>query len=375
MRIRPVPLAIVSMGAAILAGAAEPESVSGVVQAVSGRFSGTVKVADGKMTVGGRELNLEDTLYLTMRTQDASGLPTNALRMASGEYWRVDILGLSDQAVIVLNPTMRRERRVPLESILALEFAPARTTGDMDQPGTMYRTRGAPLPGSLLWIKDSDVTVQSLLGAIPLPRSSLVCYVLKQPGAESGVALDALRLTDGGLYYGLLGLKGDLFTLKNSVAGTIKVRPDQIRYYSRCSSRIRWLNALPGKFEPGPAPLGRPAAPELIAHWTEGGAAASAQTLRLQPASAVSYAVPATNNWVFQATMAPRASNAGDVLLQIRVDNKDVVQRTLVPGSKPEAVELPLPPGKELKIVTAYGDRLAFPAEVDLCDPIVREAK
>ena len=89
----------------------------------------------------------------------------------------------------------------------------------------------------------------------------------------------------------------------------------------------------------------------------------------------MSYAIPATNNWIFQTTIAPRSSNAGDVLLNIRVDNKDVMQRMLIPGSKPETVELPLTPGKELKFVVAYGDRLAFPAEVDLCDPIVSEAK
>ena len=69
MKIRSMSLAIFSIGAAIMAGAAEPEAVNGSVQAVSGRFSGVVKVEDGKLKVGGRELKLEDTLYLNMQTQ------------------------------------------------------------------------------------------------------------------------------------------------------------------------------------------------------------------------------------------------------------------------------------------------------------------
>ena len=155
---------VLLLSASLHAGA-EPAPLSGTAQAISGKFSGAVQVQNGKLTVGDRELKLEDTLYLAMQTPEAAEAPTNALRMVNGEYWRVNLLGLSDQAVTVINPAMNRERRVGLESIAALEFSPEDTRPDMDRPETMYRREGAALPGTLVWIKNSDVAVQSLCQA------------------------------------------------------------------------------------------------------------------------------------------------------------------------------------------------------------------
>lgn len=367
---------VASACAPLLRAGAEPAPLSGSAQTISGKFSGPVVLQSGRLTVGDRELKLEETLYLAIQSPEAAEAPTNALRMVNGEYWRANLLGLADQAVTVINPAMNRERRVGLESIAALEFSPEDTSPDMDRPETMYRREGAALPGTLVWIKNSDVAVQSLIGVIPLPRPSLVCYVLRQPGVDADGTLDELRLADGSLYRGVLGLQGDLITLRHYFIRTIKVRPDQVRYVSRCVPGIRWLSALPGKFEPGAVPLGTAVAPELIAHRPEAVASPCMQALRIQPATLLRYSVPASPSaWIFQATIAPRPSNVGDVQLEVRAGGSSLLQRSLAPTNKPESVALTLPAGKELEIAVACGERLAFPAAVDLCDPFIRAAE
>lgn len=370
--------AAIAVWVALPLAAAGERTVNGSVLAVSGKFAGTVTVQGGKLTAGGREIKLDDVLYLTTQGQAGGESYTNtmnALRLVSGEYWRVDLAGLSNQSVIVRSPALG-ERQVELATVQSLEFVPEKVTRAMVQPGTMYRVKGDPLPGSLLWIKERDVTVQSLIGALPLPRSTLVAYVMRARGTAPAVALDELCTVDGSLYHGRLALDGDRIVLNHAVWGEMKMAPGDVRYFSRASARIRWLNALQGKFEPGAALLGQPSAPEVVAYRQGGLASPCMQALRIQPASVVSYSIPAAAGaWVFQATIAPRPSNAGDVQLQLRSDNRDLLQRTLSPSSKPEAVELPLQAGKNLEVIVAYGERLALPAAVDLCDPIVRETK
>ncbi len=356
-------------GGPVRTAGAEPAPLVGTVQAAAGKFSGAVKVQNGKLTVGDRELKLDDTLYLALQTPEAAETSTNALRLVGGDYWRVELLKLTSRAVNVQSPALG-PRRALLPAIQALEFAPARVLPDMDQPETMYLSKGAPLPGSLVWIKDRDVAVNSPLGVLPLPRASLICYVLRRPGVETNAALDEVRLTDGSLYHGRLGIEGDQFTLQHALLDSLKIQPGHVRYYSRASSQLQWLSALAAGAAPGTAP------PELL--WPRPGAVAAPclQALRLQPSSVQRYNVPAAGGaWIFQATIAPRPSNAGDVRLELRVGERAVWQRTLQPASKPEAVTLTLPAGQPLELVADFGERLAFPAGVDLCDPLLRVAE
>ena len=103
---------------------AEPAPLVGTVQAAAGKFSGAVKVQNGKLTVGDRELKLDDTLYLALQTPEAAETSTNALRLVGGDYWRVELLKLTSRAVNVQSPALG-PRRALLPAIQALEFAPS----------------------------------------------------------------------------------------------------------------------------------------------------------------------------------------------------------------------------------------------------------
>jgi len=343
-----------------------PPPLTGTAQALGGRCAGAVQLQDGRLTVGGRELKLDDVLYLALQSPDAAAAATNALRLMDGDYWRADLLKLTSRAVNVQSPALG-PRRALRSVIQALEFAPDRVRPDMDQPETMYLARGAPLPGSLVWIKDRDVAVNSPLGVLPLPRPSLVCYVLQRPAAPTNAPRDEVRLTDGSLLHGRLGIVSNQFTLQSALLDTLAIAPAQVRYVARAAPRLPWLSALPVS---GAA---NGAAPELLWPRPGGAAAPCLQALRLAPPAALRYRLPAAPGaWVFQATVAPEPANVGDVRLEVRAGDRVLWQRALPPGQPPEAVAVPLPAGQDLELVVAFGDRLAYPAGVDLCDPFLR---
>ena len=70
------------------------------------------------------------------------------------------------------------------DMVASLEFAPNLDASKANRPGILYRTNGRPLPGKLVWLKHHNITLDSPLGIIPMPRKELHRYILPGPAEK-----------------------------------------------------------------------------------------------------------------------------------------------------------------------------------------------
>jgi len=358
---------------------------AGVVQTIDGRFlEGSVVLADGRVDVGGRAVLWADVACV-VRESVTIGLGAAGGVHLAGEVWRGQVTGLSNKRVS-LRSAFLGVQEVDLGDVTEIEFegGPPDVAGPGIRAaagaGVLYREKGEPVPGTLMWIDQMQVAIDSPLGALRLPRQGLVRYVC--PVRERAVRADRdqLGLTDGTVMRGTVKPEADSVRVEHAVLGTRTFPASVVQYIRRGDPRARLLcDAAPTSFEEfGLFGKTSATAPAVLA---AGGARQPMAALRLMAKTSVTYSIQppampgastAAGGKVRLAGRARPVDGAGGAArLRVMVGGQAVLDKELGANGPTMPLALDLPEGDSLVIEVDYGSPLGFPCGVILEAPML----
>ncbi|HUT32410.1 MAG TPA: hypothetical protein VNE39_02930 [Planctomycetota bacterium] len=349
-----------------------------MVTTPGGRVEGKVAFTAEGLQVAGKPVAWGDTLFVIRDQQGRSIRSPEALRMASGEVWFAHVAGLSAGRLKARIPLLG-ERELDAAAIGAVDFLPDLSPPEPgDKPGTLYREKGEPVPGQLLWIDGQRLAIDSPLGVLTLSRDGLARYLFKA-GASPAAAADEVSLLDGSTLRGQAKPVKDGLELDHAVLGKVAIPGRMVRSVLRHPAGVAWLGELaPARVNAVPLVV-KGAPPETLDYPTLGGTRVwpgellAIRGIRIQPKCTVTYRLPKLpgQRLVFAATVGPVEGMRGDVRLRLTAAGKTLVERDLGPAAQREAVTAEVPRNAELAVEVDFGPNLRFPCGVILGDPMV----
>jgi hypothetical protein len=351
------------------------------------------------VAVSGKAVPWDSVVYVLPLGQAGAPAGAGAVRWADGEVWRADIARLSGGRLSVRSALLGTQE-IEARQAAAVEFVPgaAAQYGRAYWPaGALYRDKGEPIPGTLLWIDETRLAIDSPLGVLTLPREGALGYVFPagpKPAAGRGVAQvtgpDEVGLADGSILRGTLRPTAKGLDLRHAVLGTVNIDAGQVRFVTRYGARATDLTRLAPASVTAAGLLGKMPAEAAVtcrragdAGWA-GGAYAAVMTL--QPKTVVAFKLPQVEDptgrtgagarvtWAtlrLVARVAPADGARGDVHVRIAAGGTVVFEEDLAPGAKPMSVAADLPQAARLTIEVDFGRRLGFPCGACIEDPLL----
>ncbi len=291
----------------------------------------------------------------------------DALWLTGGERWVGRVTRADSRTVVMAHPTLG-ELQVRRDAVAAVDFRSELARPD-DGEGVLIRVRGEPLPGDLLWLDDKGIGIDSVLGAIDLPRDQIVRFVLR-PLATIAVATDVVRLLDGTVLHGRAKLDGDTVTLAHEHLGELRLPRAALRSVTFASR---------GWFLTREAPASVTAAPLVAAHADADAAmrvaiddATGQARLQLRPGVTAVFARPTGAAGRLHAIVQPAPGTRGTVRLTVRAGAAVLVDRQVKPGDAPVPIAADVSAeAKQIAIQTEFVQTLQLPAGVWLVEPHV----
>ena len=372
---RPRWLAVVPL----LAFSAAASSKADAVQTLLGRLEGKTRLLKEQLQVGGKAVRWDDLLYLIRDQEGRSIRSPQAVRLVNGELWFVDLLSFSAKKLKV-RFMLFGEREIDADLVSALDFLPDLPSPEAgDKPGTLYREKGEPIPGPLLWVERERFAIDSPLGVLTLKREGTARYLFRHAAAPPPAKGEEISLADGTTLRGQVKPVEDGVELEHAVLGRLSVPARALRSVLRRVPAAVYLTELAPKSVRALPLVANPAPPEILAYPVRGeartwpGEIHCLRGIRIQPKTVIEYRLPRKtgSKAVFTTTMSPLEDSRGDVRIRIASGGKALLERDLVPEAKREAVSLNVPAGAELAVEVDFGPRIAFPCGVLLGDPHV----
>jgi hypothetical protein len=268
-------------------------------------------------------------------------------------------------------------KSVGWDTVAALEFRPKAPLAGMQQPNTLVRVKGEPVPGTLLAVTAEKIVLDSPLGEVAIPRADAVRYVADNRRTPQSAHADEVSLSDGSVLHGRLHPGADGLQLEHAVLGRLTVPAGSLRSLVRRSNAVIDLTWLAPQ-SATTAPLVSAAKPPARLRAVRGDAAETGPVrfikgLRIEPSTVVHYELPAADGRarLLRATVQSVDGARGDTRLRVRIGQAIVLEREVAAGGKPEVISVELPAGDELTIEVEFGPRLRFPCGVVLGDPHV----
>lgn len=363
-----------------------------VVQTPGGRIEGKVVFAAEALQVGGKPVPWGEVLFVIRDQEVRSIRSPEAIRLATGEVWYAHVASLSAGKLRARLPLLG-ERELDVAAVCAVDFLPALSPPEPgDRVATLYREKGEPVPGALMWIDEQRLAIDSPLGVLTLPREGLARYLFraeaKLPAGGTGVQPVArgedarateVSLLDGSTLRGECRPVKDGLELDHALLGKVAVPARFVRSVLRRSATVAWLSEMkPAAVNAVPL-IVQAVPPEIVEYPTLGGSRAwpgellAIRGIRIQPKCMVTYRLPALpgQTLAFAATLGPIEGMRGDARVRLAAAGKTLLARDVGPGAKREAIVADLPRDAELAIEVDFGPTLSFPCGILLGDPMV----
>ncbi|MBM4041263.1 MAG: hypothetical protein FJ290_22400 [Planctomycetes bacterium] len=360
-----------------------------VVQAPGGRIEGKVAFAADGLQVGGKPVAWGDVLFVIRDPETRSIRAPEALRMASGEVWYAHVASLAAGKLKARLPLLGA-RELDAAAVRAVDFLPDLPPPEPgDRPGTLYREKGEPVPGVLMWIDEQRLAIDSPLGVLTLAREGLARYLFKRDVAQApspvkappGAAEphDEVSLLDGSTLRGPAKPTKDGVELDHAVLGKVAVPGRMVRSVLRRPPTVAWLGEMkPAAVNAVPL-IARAVPPEALEYPTLGGSRVwpgelvAIRGVRIEPKCTVTYRLPALpgQRVAFAAAVGAVEGMRGSVKLRLLAAGKTLAERDIAAGSKREPVTVEVPPNADLAIEVDFGPDQRFPCGIILGDPVV----
>ena len=364
-----------ALGAAVAAALWIAPASAGVVQTAAGRREGKVTVAPAGLVVDGKVHNLADVLLVRFHRPYQTLRQPSVVRLVNGEVWRGRIVGLQGGRVKISSPLLGL-READAGEVACLEFRANLPALRDPATQTLYRDKGEPLPGELIWVNEEQVAVDSLLGALPLPRSGVRRYVMAREEVVPLAPDEAeVAFLDGTVLRGKLTLGKDKVTVAHRHLGRIEAPAAAVRSIVRRLPGVSHLTDLPYRLtvalplsakKVSGAPLGEGEGPAR----RRGG---YLRSLTVLVGSEFQYTLPASDKSVrLLGALGRMPGGLGDARVEILAEGKTVLDQTIAPSQHgDQRLSVDLGKAKTFTIRVTFGRRLRFPCGVTFGDPIL----
>jgi hypothetical protein len=360
----------------LAAGDALAEAPLGVAVTRSGRHEGPVELKEGKVRAGGREIALDEILLLGLNPTRRTLPPPNTLRLREGEIWRGRILGLS-RAGIEFSSIMFGRHRVPVALVDTIEFTANAPADPSAPPGSLFRAKGEPIPGQLLWVNEQQIALDTKgpLGVFTLSREAAAGYRFAPPPdpptPRDPAAGDEVTLIDGNILRGSLTAKGATFRLTHALFGKLTLRPEGVRSIVRRANDVVYLRDL-SPASSSLKPLVTEGAAEAARKVLPGGTSAPktgfTESLWIAPGGVVVYRPALGREAQFAAIAAPPENARGTVRVRVSAGERAIAEARVSPGGEPVELAGTVRPGEDLTLAVEYAGPLRFPSGAVICD-------
>ncbi len=339
----------------------------GVLTRDGKRRHGPSAIQGGQLTIVGETIALGSLLLAVCENDPATPADSNVLRLINGESWNVRITGMAEKGVTISSSRFG-QRTVPVSQVASLAFVSG--PNRHGEPGTLYRTKGEPIPGTLVWIRDKDIAIDCPLGVIPIPRPNVQRFVVAAVDRKKARADDEIGLTDGSLFRGRLSLEDDKVTLAHPTLGPLRFDWKEVRYLQRTPAGVDWLDKLESSDLKQVGPVLPPPAPSVISDSTH---KQCLRAVRMLPHTVIRYRLPVGNGVrrLFRARVNPVAGCRSDVMVRILAGDQPVWEQRVDATNAPVAVTADLGIAAEMTIEVDFGKQLAFPSGVNWLDGCV----
>ena len=347
------------------------------VQTSGAMLEGTIEVRDCGMLIAGAAVPFSEVLTAVRDGGENTISAAQAIRMINGEIWCGSILGLETNG-LAFRGNLFGERMIETEGIATLDFSRRIAPTAAGKRGMLYRGKGEPIPGSLLWIRESTLAIDCPLGVLPVPRQGVIRYQFKAPlSAVPRKEEDEVGLIDGSVFRGRLSLVSNGLDVAHASLGKVSVPWAAVRYLLRSSPELMRLGLPAAGDVETRGPDAPPAAPRFLDY--RSGLEPRQPTpvcltaVRMLPITVTRYRLQGREGrkaW-FRAVVVPVPECRGDVRISLQVAGATAYARTLPCTNDALTVSIELPPGEDLTIKTDFDGKLLYPCVVDWQDPCV----
>jgi len=354
------------------------DGLRGVLVTRSARREGAIALRDGTLRVEGQAVPLDDLLMLGLRSPGWTLPPPNTVRLRNGEVWRCRIDSVSQEGLEIASAMLGRHR-VPLRSVERIEFAPGAPPERQPPPGSLFRAKGEPLRGQLLWVDAEQLAVDTNgpLGVLTLSRESIAGYRFRPPPPPQTAAArrrdgHEVALIDGNILHGRVAVMKDGFRLKHAVFGELALRPGGVRSVVRQAEGVIYLGDLsPVEASLTPLVTAR-AAGKAVRVIEPGGTHAPRfgfiRGVCIAGGGTVRYRAPLSRPARFAAVVAPMGDARGAVRLRVLFGERLVVEKRLAPGGAAVEVAGEVRPGEQVTFEVQFTAPVRLPAGAVVCD-------
>ncbi len=362
----------------VVAATAACAARADVVQTLGGRLEGKVAFAADGLQVAGNAVAWGEVLFVIRDSATRSIRPPEALRLASGEVWLGHVSGLA-AGKVKARFGLLGDRELDVAALRAVDFLPTLAPPEPgDKPATLYREKGEPVPGQLLWIDETRLAMDSPLGVLTLSREGLARYLFKGDARPGATGDDEVSLVDGSTLRGLAKPGKGGLEVQHALLGAVTVPERMLRSVLRRPANAAYVAELkPASVNAVPL-VAKGVPPEALEYPTRGdsrawpGELVAIRAIRIQPQCSATYRLPKLGGQKVSlfATLAAVDGARGVAKLRLVAAGKTLLEREVGPASKREAVSVALPPDAELGIEVAFGPPVLFPCGVVVGDPV-----
>jgi hypothetical protein len=348
---------------------------AGVVRTPTEVFEGKIAFEDGAVTIDGKKVPWEDVICVLADTGTVAP-GGQRLWLKNGETWQCEALQFNGK-VLTVRSSYFGKTDVGVDLLAGVEFARSTKTESADQlskQGTLYRVKGDPVPGKLLRFDADQLSVDSPIGVLDLPREGMLRYVWSDKWTAFENEIDEVRLTDGAVYRGRIEPAGDILKLDHPVLGDIKVPTKLVRSLLRHKPEIKDLTELAPESVKSESLTSAESAGSFF--WTIRGDGAESprfvKGLRIEPKTVVRFKLPKTTakSVVVRGQLLPMDGAEGDLRIRIRSGNEERLNKEIKAADKPSNFSVEIPVEDEfIEFQVEFGTRLRFPCGVVLADP------
>lgn len=348
------------------------QQTEGVVQTVKGRLAGSITISDGRMSVAGKPIPWNEVITSVLNWNRQTITAPNVVRLKSGESWPVEAISLSSKKLRVRSSFFGL-KELRQAQLAVLDFQPQRPAANHLKASTLYRRKGEPIPGPLLWIDKTQIAIDSPLGVLKVPRRDAARYVFSTRSARTP-KIDVVSLLDGTILHGNLKPAKDGFTLVNQTLGEISIPVAAVRTIWKPHSGVVHLSDLTPKVKATPL-IQEAAPPSWHVQRIEAPFAIGSQHcyrgLRLHPTAEAVYRQPQEKTFTLRTILGSIKNAKGEARLKISVGTNTVFEKIVTPTATPSPLSVRLPSGSELKIEIFFGEPMRFPCGILLGDPML----
>jgi len=346
------------------------------VQTRATRLEGTTRFHAGRLDIGGKPVAWDDVLFVIRNTTGHAPSAPNVVHLRTGERWRANAIALSANTLTVRLP-LSGERKLPLSKLAAIDFVPRPALPPDTRHHTLYRDKGEPIPGKLLWLDAKQLAIDSPLGVLELPRATALRYVVARPVAPApAIGVDEVLLTDGTLLRGRAMPGNNTLELKHATLGTLSLPSRLVAGVLRHPPGVHHLAEIQPEEIAEAVMISRPSSVARVGLLHNAGQHVTPACLkgwRLEPKASLDYRLPkaTAGTRVLRCGLRPIDRAKGGVRLRMLAGDRALFDKELSPGDPWPALDLTLPGDSRLKIEVDFATRIRFPCGVVLCDPHV----